>query len=687
MRPVIVLAMLFLFPSLQGQKGDRVMDSLSRVATDLSNPGEAITARAQMATRLYNQGNLKRAEALLEEAFQLSRTHNSEKGLGSAYNTQGSFFFYKGLYDSALHAFNRSLYLRKKIADKHGELKTLGNIGAIHFMKSDPKRALNYYEEALRLESELKYPEGTQVSLNNIANIYFRLRMLPQTLSYYRKAEKVYAGNRNTSQLSVTYDGLSSLYQDLDKLDSARYFINRSRELAEQENDLSGLAYAYTNLALIYKKQKQNNLAIGAFGDALRRATILKDKRLQIGIYGNLAALYIEHNDLDAGMVYLEKLIPLQKELNYAPYENELAEIFAEYYFRKKDYQNAYKYLKRFISARDSMYNLETTKQLTEMQEKYQTEKKEKENQLLQVENRTHKSVRNYLLMILGIALAAIIGSVFAYRKIKHSKSVISQQKELVDEKQKEILDSIRYAKRIQFALLASDKLLKAHLPDHFVFFRPKDVVSGDFYWGIPSPDGFIYVTGDCTGHGVPGAFMSLLNISKLSEVIVEQQVVRPDLILNRVRNEIIRALNPEGSTEESRDGMDAVVCKLDTRNMKLEFAAANNSFYIIRKGSILTCKADKMPVGKSHDEETPFTFNEVALEKGDTIYTFTDGFADQFGGSLGKKFKYKQLEELLLSINHYDLQTQRQKLSETFDRWKGGLEQVDDVCLIGVRV
>lgn len=273
-----------------------------------------------------------------------------------------------------------------------------------------------------------------------------------------------------------------------------------------------------------------------------------------------------------------------------------------------------------------------------------------------------------------------------ANKLLSIQKAEVEKQKHLVDEKQKEILDSINYAKRIQTALMANSKLLKDNLNDHFVYFRPKDIVAGDFYWAARLPDSFIYITADSTGHGVPGAFMSLLNISKLNDAI-NQRITRPDLVLNEVKDGIIKALNPEGSSEESKDGMDAILCRLDFRNMKLQYAAANNSFCIIRDKTIINCKADKMPVGKSHDDSNLFTYNEIALQKGDMIYTYTDGYGDQFGGPEGKKFMHKQLRSILTEIADLPVQEQEKMIHQRFETWKGDLEQVDDVLVIGVRV
>ena len=304
---------------------------------------------------------------------------------------------------------------------------------------------------------------------------------------------------------------------------------------------------------------------------------------------------------------------------------------------------------------------------------------------------------KTVIIIIVVLGSISIIFLLFAIRSnlqrkkanklLFEQKKVVEHQKQLVDEKQKEIVDSINYARRIQTALMAHDKLLSKHLPEHFVLFRPKDIVAGDFYWATPTSGGFMYVTGDCTGHGVPGAFMSLLNISKLNETINQKNITRPDLVFNDIRNEITRALNPEDSTEDSKDGMDAVLCKLDLKNMKLQYAAANNAFYIIRNKEVFVCKADKMHVGKAFNIAGTFTFCEFELQKGDAIYTFSDGYSDQFGGPNRKRFKSNQLKELLVNISHLTMPEQKNKLTEAFENWKGDIEQIDDVLVIGVRV
>ncbi len=273
-------------------------------------------------------------------------------------------------------------------------------------------------------------------------------------------------------------------------------------------------------------------------------------------------------------------------------------------------------------------------------------------------------------------------------RKVEERTHEIQQQKAIIEEKNKDILSSIHYAKRIQRALLASDSLLDKNLAEYFVLYRPKDIVSGDFYWAHETGDGrFLLLAGDCTGHGVPGAFMSLLNISILHELTTGRNITRPDLVLNAQREAIIMALNPDGAEEHARDGMDAVLCSFDMNKLQLSFACANNPLWLLREGNIVDHKGDKQPIGAHEGHEKPFTLRHLQLLRGDTVYLLTDGFADQFGGPAGKKFKYRQLQEKIVAMGNLPMPQQKVTLEKLFDDWKGDLEQVDDVLVIGIRI
>jgi serine phosphatase RsbU (regulator of sigma subunit) len=281
----------------------------------------------------------------------------------------------------------------------------------------------------------------------------------------------------------------------------------------------------------------------------------------------------------------------------------------------------------------------------------------------------------------------------------------LRQQNKEIEHKNKEITDSIFYAKKIQEAIMPSSSFINELFPESFVLFKPKDIVSGDFYWATQKNNKILIAAADCTGHGVPGAFMSMLGNDNLNEIVIDRNTLEPNEILNGARLGIIKALKQKGESGENKDGMDIAMLVYDRENLKLEYSGANNPLYIIRKNShspflgysynivqdrysLLEIKGNKFPVGiYINNELPPFTSHTLQLEKGDTFYIFSDGFADQFGGEAGKKFKYNKLKELLLSIQELPLPEQSRVLEDTFYNWKGNLEQVDDVLLIGMRV
>jgi len=274
-----------------------------------------------------------------------------------------------------------------------------------------------------------------------------------------------------------------------------------------------------------------------------------------------------------------------------------------------------------------------------------------------------------------------------AEKQLQESFDEIQLQKDQLDERNKEITDSINYAERIQRSFLAVDELLNANLNDYFVYFNPKEAVSGDFYWAGKLNNGnFALVNADSTGHGVPGAIMSILNISSI-EHAVDKNISNPAEIFNQTRKTIIERLKKDGSEEGGKDGMDASLISFNKDKTKMTYVAAQNPIWIIRNGELIEIKPEKMPVGKHDNDHVPFKGGEFDLLKGDQIYTLTDGFQDQFGGPKGKKFMVKKMREYVLSISNLSMADQYEGIVEAFTNWKGEIEQVDDVCVIGVRI
>lgn len=290
--------------------------------------------------------------------------------------------------------------------------------------------------------------------------------------------------------------------------------------------------------------------------------------------------------------------------------------------------------------------------------------------------------MRMFAMNIIGISSLIYLIQYYFVGKQSELKKFIEEKNTQILEKNREITASINYAKRIQYALLAHEELLKNNLNEHFVLFKPKDIVSGDFYWATKKENRFYLAVCDCTGHGVPGAFMSLLNISFLNEAINEKNIEPPNEICNHVRKRLIENISQDGA----QDGMDGILVCFDSDKRSLTYAASHNAPVLIRNGTILELSADKMPIGKGEIEKS-FSIQTLNLEKGDVFYLFTDGYPDQFGGPKGKKFKYKQLQEKLIAIHNQPLAEQKNILNETIENWKGISEQTDDILMLGIKI
>ncbi|MEW6469484.1 MAG: SpoIIE family protein phosphatase [Bacteroidota bacterium] len=346
-------------------------------------------------------------------------------------------------------------------------------------------------------------------------------------------------------------------------------------------------------------------------------------------------------------------------------------------------------------AANDSVLSRERSRQIVEMSTKYETEKKEQENKLLKSEGERQRVVNIAITsgLVLCAALAFFIFRGYrqkqkANRELGEKNVLIEQQKRVVEEKNKDITDSIRYAKRLQSAILKPENNLAMCFEENFVLFKPKDIVSGDFYWFEKFGKRSLVAAADCTGHGVPGAFMSIIGCNLLSQAVNEYAITQPAAILNSVNKGLSKVLQQRSDEPSVKDGMDIALCAFDPEKMTIEFAGAYNPLWIVRNGQVIELKADKFPVGAFVGKEVRlFTNQEVQVQKGDMVYMFSDGYADQFGGPQGKKFKYSRMRQMLTDNCKKPMKEQREVFNRVIEDWKDQLEQIDDILLIGVKI
>lgn len=663
------------------------------------NPKSTVDFKASLFLEYFMDGNKKLGRKYYKEALTEATKIGYKRGIAGIYNNYGTYLFNKNNYDSALVYYLKSREYGLMAKDKEFSIKPLNNIASFKYMNGDYKQALEIYTRAMRMEDSVGIEEGTYVSLNNIGAIYLELAIYEEAHKLFLKAEKIYNRKDRLNSLLYTYDGLSETFIKLKRYDSALIYAHKAVDLCTELEDEYEMGYLLGNLGAVYYNTGNLNKAIEYFNKASVYYKKSNDFRLGMSIYSALAEIYEKLNKTTEANFCFEQMMVLEKKFNISADKKGFYRMFAKLSFNRQDYKNAYLYLNDYIDSRDSSYNIEVAQQLTELRTRYETDKKDKENALLQKDKdkaesdlNNQRTVRNYLIILVILFAFILVGAFLGYKKIKRinaqlasTNNLIQQKNHLLEEQKKEILDSITYAKRIQSAILAPQRIVKQYLPDSFILYKPKDIVAGDFYWLEKTNDIILFAAADCTGHGVPGAMVSVVCNNALNRSVREYGLSDPGQILDKTREIIIQEF--EKSDEEVKDGMDISLCALDRKNKILKWAGANNPIWILRNNRDLEeIKANKQPIGK-YAEPKPFTTHNIQVQEGDAIYVFTDGYQDQFGGEKGKKYKASQLKELLISLQSQTMEQQHIQLNQSFEQWKGQLEQVDDVCIIGVKI
>jgi len=600
-----------------------------------------------------------------------------------------------GDQNTALDHSNNAITLAEKIQFKKGLATALKNNGNIYFKQSNFPKALEYYLHALKVFEEIGDKQGIGRCYGSIANVYQNQADYAKALDYYLQALTKFEEIGNKQVIGITYNNIGEAYRHQSNYPKALEYYFKGLKVSVDIGDKHGMGNCYNNIGIVYKDKSDFSNAKEYYFKALKLRGEINDRQGMGATYNNLCELSTEMSDFKSAINFCDSALKINKETNDLNLLRKSHQNASRMYVKTNSYKDAYLNYVQFKHLTDSIFSTANSKKLGDLRTAFEVEKKEAELKLkaeAQQAIADQEKKKQQFVIYLG-ALMLIFVLVFAgfmfnrYKITKKQKIIIEKQKELVEESQKHTIDSIKYAKRIQQALLTPEKYMSNYIKDFFIIYKPKDIVSGDFYSAIYIRNKFYLATADCTGHGVPGGFMSMLGISFLNEIIIEKGVESPDKILNQLRDEIVNALNPEGSNEESSDGMDISLLCLDLANNTLEFAAANNAVYIIRDKEIIKLKPDKMPVGKHIGEIKPFISQHIKLQANDLIYTFTDGYADQFGGPKGKKYNYKQFEDALQLNSLKTLKEQKELLLKNIEDWKGNLEQVDDITVIGIKI
>lgn len=697
---LFILLSFFLFDFVFSQN-QRAIDSLLNLAQTTSSDSLRIQAYRNISWEYESIDNVKGTE-FVKKAYALAiKTNNTEQQAGCLTDF-GILHEYFGNPDSSLFYYKKAAELYKKLGDEDGVCVVYINMGSTYRSLGKFSEALQYLLEAIRIGDKLGNKDRSAACMITIGNIYRQKKNFDAALKYNQDAYKIFVDVNDLKGQALTFNNNGIIYSELKNSEKALECYHKALKIREDLGLKLDIASSYSSIACEYLELGDLIKAIDFNKKAIKINEELGNKRGRAIDLTNIAAVYTKQKKYHDAIVHLLIAKNLAEEIKFKDLTKEIYLAISENYSAVGDYKSALEFHKKYVALKDVIFNDRENEIIAEANTKYQSEKKDSQIKLLNKEQEIQqadlkrKSIiiwSAFIGLVLVIVLAFYIYRGYRLKQkaneiITQQKHEVEKQKEIIEEKQKEITDSIHYAKRIQGALLASDTFLKKNLNDYFVLYKPKDIVSGDFYWASKTEnDSILLVTADCTGHGVPGAFMSLLGVNFLNEIVSGKKIDQPNLIFNELRKEIIHALNPEGTEMAARDGMDAVLCKFDFKNMTMEFAAANNHLWIYRNGELLDFNPDKMPIGKYADENMSFSLKKVQLQKGDLVYTFTDGYSDQFGGDKGKKFKYKPFQKLLLDISQMPMESQRAELDKTIEIWRGNYEQVDDILVIGVKV
>lgn len=664
--------------------------------------------RLNSDTALLNQ-RIKKSGRLLESNVDSARTlilqnldatYKKKYAYGySKSNSQlANYYTLKGQNDSAL------LFTAKAIKFARTS-KDTNHIILMYLQSARTFASLNNYPKAIehclvaQNFADKKKDNTCRIKIaHDLGFIYSNMNLHEKAIDYFKKGLGYAVAQKDTFNTANITARIGGEFNLLSNFDSGLYYNKKGLALFKLLKHKRGIGATLTNLNVSYGGLKNYSGQMATLQEALKIRAELGDLYAIVILKNTLADCYFNKGDYKNALSIAKEVEPLTWE------QKQSALILQNFSLQYKanlnlgNHKEALIYALRYIDLSDSIYKGTNLKDISELQAKYESDKKEKEILLLQLEKKNEQAKtesentkRNlFLLSVILITAIILIFTVILYlrfKKINEQNLVIEKQKQLVDEKNKEIIDSINYARTIQQALIPSEEEIKSYTKDAFVIFKPKDIVSGDFFWCNKVGNYLFVAVADCTGHGVPGAFMSMMGMSFLNEIITEKSIFEPSEILNKLREKVTASLNKDYAELEKSDGMDMVLLRFDQTKQQLKFSGANNTIYHLSNNHLTEMKGDKMPVGLHYGAMDSFSDVTVNLSPGDKILACTDGLPDQFGGPKGKKFMYKKLEQAIIDFGNADLATLKTKIESDLESWQGSNEQIDDITCLAIEV
>jgi serine phosphatase RsbU (regulator of sigma subunit)/Tfp pilus assembly protein PilF len=666
---------------------DHLNESLA-IAIQKNDKSLQADVLSDIAVVQFDSGKFDNSLEYLKKALELKKSLNDKEGsvniLSQLAQTNNNLF----RQETAIEYYNDALEIAKETSNEKLASSILDNIGNIYYDQNQFDKAIESYKQSLEIEKKLGNEENVAVNLNNIGIAYYDQGNFEKAEEYYENSLNIFEEMGDQKEMSISLNNIGNVNYDWEKYVKALDYYEKSLKIKEELGYQAGIATSLFNIGNIQVKMNNNKKAVDYYNKSIEVSNEIEFNDL---ITKNLYALsltYKEIGNVDKAFEFYEKYAESKYSFEKYDPEGQVSEMMSKVKEKEKKSAEIISQLKEEISQQKLLAELEA--------EKNQKTLKLKNLQLLQKEQKISFQKTINILALIGILLIGLY-SIMLLRQFRlkkkaniqlaEQKSIAEEQRDQIATQKREITDSINYAQRIQNAVLPSVTTIEKLLPEHFILFRPKDIVSGDFYWTAHKDDKIVFAVSDCTGHGVPGGFMSMLGISFLNEIVSKDIKLEANYILNELREFIIQSLHQTGKDDEAKDGMDIALCIFDKTKNELQYAGANNPMYLIRNGELEIHKANKMPIGIHTMDNKPFQNNSLQAQKGDIIYLFSDGYIDQFGGPNQKKFSSKQFRKLLLDNHKNNLKEQKLAIEVELDNWMKETEQIDDICVMGIKL
>ncbi len=641
------------------------------------------------------QNALKIDEEILNNVREGPDRETALKLKGKALNNIGRIYMYKGDLNQSAEFLKRAIYLRLKINDKTGLASSFANLANIYVIQGNYPESLNYFFATLKIYESQNDKAGIASTYNNIGNIYQYMKKNKQALKYYLVSSKLKKETGDINSLASTYTNIANIHLKEERPDQAMTYFNSSLKLYENASDKKGIAVTYLNLAMVFESKGNYDKALEYYSNSNKLFEEMGEKNSSIKYYSGIGYVYMHQKKYTEARKNLLKGITLAREIGSLSDIKEGYEFLSRLDSIEGNYAGALKNYKYFVKARDSLYGVENSEKILAAQLKYEFDKKnelsqavqEKKDEIARKDIQNQKLQRNVFVAGLALVIVFSVWLLSVNRARRKVNNTLSEKKIELEGKNNEILQSINYAKRIQEAILPDKKMFDS-IGGSFIFYQPKDIVSGDFYWFLQKSGYVFAAVADCTGHGVPGAFMSIVGHNGLNRIVAELGISEPEEILQQLNHYVNESLKKQDDNPIG-DGMDIALIRFDPQNSELRYSGANRPLYHLRGTNITEYKPDKSGIGNSgflHPSFQGFTSKILTLEKGDRFYLFTDGIPDQFNAD-GKKLLSKRLKEFLILTSSQTITQQEIELTRYFNDWKQNAEQTDDVLMMGFSV